>query len=149
GEVTELPLRALFGELAEHRVHPEALLLKVNMVLSGTTCAQQASVAEVARATARCLRLTVPAAVQGVVFLSGGQSDIRATEHLDAINRIGHAPWELSFSYGRALQAPALKLWSGKAANVSAAQEALLLRARCNSAARFGQYRPEMESNDK
>jgi fructose-bisphosphate aldolase, class I len=144
-EVTETTLRALFRELAAHRVHLEGLLLKVNMVLSGTTCSQQATVVEAAQATCRCVRRTVPAAVQGIVFLSGGQSDVRATEHLDALNRIGHAPWELSFSFGRALQAPAMKTWAGLAANVPAAQQALLHRASCNSAARFGTYTAAME----
>lgn len=145
-EVTETTLRMLFNELAHHKVRLEALLLKVNMVLSGTTCSQQASVSEAAQATFRCMRRTVPAAVQGIVFLSGGQSDVQATQHLDALNRIGHAPWELSFSFGRALQSPALAKWSGVAANAAAAQQALLDRARRNSAARFGQYTSEMEN---
>jgi fructose-bisphosphate aldolase class I len=121
------------------------MLLKANMVLSGTTCPEQAGVAEVAEATMRCMQRTVPSAVPGIVFLSGGQSDVRATEHLDALNRLGGAPWELSFSFGRALQAPALKAWAGRVEHVPAAQAALLHRARCNSAARFGQYSPEME----
>jgi fructose-bisphosphate aldolase, class I len=144
-EVTELVLRTLFHELFAHRVHQESLLLKVNMVLAGTTCPVQAGVEAVAEATWRCLQRTVPTAVPGVVFLSGGQSDIRATEHLDALNRMGEAPWELSFSFGRALQAPALQRWAGQSANAAAAQAALLHRARCNSAARFGQYSGEME----
>ena len=147
-EVTEATLSALFRELYRHRVHLEALLLKVNMVLSGTTCPQQASVAEAAQATWHCMHRTVPAAVPGIVFLSGGQTDLRATEHLDALNRIEHAPWQLSFSFGRALQAPALKAWAGMADHSAAAQAALLLRARCNSAARFGQYTPEMETKN-
>ena len=145
-EVTEATLSALFRELYHHRVHLEALLLKVNMVLSGTTCPHQASVAEAAQATWHCMHRTVPAAVPGIVFLSGGQTDLRATEHLDALNRIGQAPWQLSFSFGRALQAPALTAWAGNADHSEAAQAALLLRARCNSAARFGQYTPEMET---
>jgi len=144
-EVTELMLRLVFHALFEQRVRLEAMLLKVNMVLSGSTSPQQASVSEVAAATLRCLQRTVPVAVPGIVFLSGGQSDLRATEHLDAMNRIGGVPWQLSFSYGRALQAPALKAWAGKADQVMAAQQALLKRARCNSAARFGQYSPDME----
>ncbi|HTO03110.1 MAG TPA: class I fructose-bisphosphate aldolase [Opitutus sp.] len=148
-EVTEATLRTLFVELAKHRVHLEGLLLKVNMVLSGTTCPAQATVMEAAQATCRCMRRTVPSAVQGIVFLSGGQSDVRATEHLDALNRIGQAPWELSFSFGRALQAPALKTWAGVAANTAAAQAALLRRASCNSAARFGQYTADMEKERK
>ena len=145
-EVTELALRALFHALFAHRVHQESLLLKVNMVLSGTTCARQAPVVEVAERTLSCMERTVPAAVPGIVFLSGGQSDLRATEHLDALNRIDRAPWQLSFSFGRALQAPALKAWAGQAGNAAAAQAALLHRARCNSAARFGQYSPDMEA---
>jgi fructose-bisphosphate aldolase class I len=145
GEVTAVTLQMLFRELALHRVHLEALLLKVNMVLSGSTCGVQATVAESARATCRCVRRTVPPAVPGIVFLSGGQDDVHATEMLDALNRIGHAPWELSFSYGRALQAPALKAWAGKPENIAQAQAALLHRASCNSVARFGQYTSEME----
>ncbi len=144
-EVTELMLRLVFQALFEQRVRLEAMLLKVNMVLSGSTSPQQASVPEVAAATLRCMQRTVPVAVPGIVFLSGGQSDLRATEHLDAMNRIGGVPSQLSFSYGRALQAPALKAWGGKAAQVAAAQQALLKRARCNSAARFGQYSADME----
>lgn len=145
-EVTEIVLRTLFHELFAHRVHQEALLLKVNMVLSGTLCTRQADVMEVAHATWRCMQRTVPTAVPGIVFLSGGQSDVRATAHLDALNRIDRAPWQMSFSFGRALQAPALKAWAGKESNVAAAQAALLHRARCNSAARFGQYTPDMEA---
>ena len=131
----------------EHRVQLEGLLLKVNMVLSDTTCSRQASVSEAAQATSHCMECSVPAAVPGLVFLSGGQSDVRATEHLDALNRMEpeHKPWQLSFSFGRALQAPALQAWAGKPGNVAAAQEALLQRARCNSAARFGQYTADME----
>jgi fructose-bisphosphate aldolase class I len=145
-EVTEATLRALFQELFAHRVHQESLLLKVNMVLPGTLSARQANVLEVAQATWRCMQRTVPAAVPGIVFLSGGQSDVRATEHLDALNRIDRAPWQLSFSYGRALQAPALKAWAGQPGNTEAAQMALLHRARCNSAARFGKYSADMEA---
>jgi fructose-bisphosphate aldolase class I len=144
-EVTERVLHALFPALFRHRVQPEAMLLKVNMVLSGTTCTQQAGVADVAAATWRCMRRTVPAAVAGIVFLSGGQGDVDATAHLDALNRLGPAPWQLSFSYGRALQAPALKTWAGRAEHIPAAQAALLHRARCNSAARSGQYTAENE----
>lgn len=144
-EVTESVLRRLFHELAEHRVHLEGLLLKVNMVQSGTTCLQQATVADAAQATWCCMQHTVPAAVPGLVFLSGGQTDVHATEHLDALNRIEHLPWELSFSFGRALQAPALQRWAGRSENAAAAQAALLHRARCNSAARFGQYSADME----
>ncbi|MEO6002664.1 MAG: class I fructose-bisphosphate aldolase [Opitutus sp.] len=144
-EVTAAVLSALFRELFAHRVHLEALLLKVNMVLAGTLCPWQAGVHEVADATWRCLRRTVPTAVPGIVFLSGGQTDIRATEHLNALNRIDQRPWQLSFSFGRALQAPALKVWAGRKENIAEAQAALLKRARCNSAARFGRYSIEME----
>lgn len=144
-EVTELMLRLVFQALFEQRVRLEAMLLKVNMVLSGSTNPQQASVSEVASATLRCMQRTVPVAVPGIVFLSGGQSDLHATEHLNAMNQVGGVPWQLSFSYGRALQAPALKAWAGKSTQVAAAQRALLKRARCNSAARFGQYSADME----
>jgi fructose-bisphosphate aldolase class I len=116
------------------------------MVLSGSTCPEQAGVPEVAEATVRCLRDQVPASVPGVVFLSGGQSVELATAHLDAINRLGLQPWQLSFSYGRALQAPALKAWKGEAANVPAAQRAFHHRARLNGAARSGSYTAEMET---
>lgn len=145
-DVTETMIRLVFQALAEHRVHLEAVLLKVNMVLAGTTCPRQAGVTEVADATWRCLQRAVPTGLPGVVFLSGGQTDVRATEHLDALNRIDHTPWEMSFSYGRALQAPALRAWAGRTENAARAQAALLLRARCNSAARFGQYTAEMEA---
>jgi fructose-bisphosphate aldolase class I len=123
------------------------MLLKPNMVISGTRCETQASVAEVAEATVRCLRRHVPAAVPGVVFLSGGQSDELASAHLNAMNAMDLShPWELSFSYGRALQAPALKAWGGKADNLDAGRKALLHRARCNSAARTGKYDAAMEA---
>ncbi len=101
------------------------------MVIAGDDCPNQAGVVQVAEATLRCLRRTVPAAVPGVLFLSGGQSDVLATQHLDQMNRIGGAAWQLSFSFGRALQAPALKAWQGR--NISAGQQALSLRARCNN----------------
>src|SRR5206468_6914822 len=123
----------------------EGMLLKPNMVLAGYEAPKQASVEEVAAATIRCLRHHVPPAVPGIVFLSGGQSDELATEHLDAINRLGEQPWQLSFSYGRALQAPAQKAWAGADANVRAAQEAFLKRARLNGLARSGQYSSKLE----
>ena len=144
-EVTQRTLRIVFDALAEHRVRFEAMLLKPNMVLSGKDCPQPASVAEAAEATLRCMKRTVPAAVPGLVFLSGGQSDVRATEHLNAMNQANAAPWELSFSFGRALQAPALKGWQGETANVTVAQQKLLHRAQCNGAARFGKYSAAME----
>jgi fructose-bisphosphate aldolase class I len=146
-EVTEFTLRTLFHELAAQRVHLEALLLKANMVLSGMDCSRQETVAETADATLQCLRRTVPSAVPGIVFLSGGQGDVRATENLDALNRMGNAPWQLSFSYGRALQAQALKRWAVDMSDVPDAHEALLHRARCNSAARFGRYSTDIEAS--
>src|SRR5436305_12106028 len=145
-EVTEQTLRSVFNSLAEHRVALERMLLKPNMVLSGKECSQQASVEEVAEATVRCMKHVVPAAVPGLVFLSGGQTDQQATEHLNAMNRMPDLPWQLSFSYGRALQAPVLKAWKGDAANVSAAQQAFHHRALCNSKARFGQYTEKIET---
>ncbi len=145
-EVTEQTLRSVFRALAEHRVALEGMLLKPNMVLSGKECPQQASVQEVAEATVRCMRRVVPAAVPGLVFLSGGQTDQQATEHLNAMNRLPDLPWQLSFSYGRALQAPVLKAWKGDAANVAAAQQAFYHRAWCNSKARFGDYTEAMET---
>jgi fructose-bisphosphate aldolase class I len=145
-EVTEQTLRSVFNALAAHRVSLEGMLLKPNMVLSGKDCPQQASVQEVAEATVRCLKCVVPAAVPGIVFLSGGQTDQQATEHLNAMNRITDLPWQLSFSYGRALQAPVLKAWKGEAGNVGAAQQAFHHRAMCNSKARFGRYSEEMET---
>jgi fructose-bisphosphate aldolase class I len=145
-EVTEQTLRSVFDALADHRVVLESMLLKPNMVLSGKECPQQASVQEVAEATVRCLKRAVPAAVPGIVFLSGGQTDQQATEHLNAMNQIEDLPWQLSFSYGRALQAPVLKAWQGDPAKVADAQKAFHHRALCNSKARFGKYSEEMET---
>jgi fructose-bisphosphate aldolase class I len=145
-DVTEQTLRSVFLALAEHGVVLEGMLLKPNMVLSGKDCPQQASVEEVAEATVRCMKRVVPAAVPGLVFLSGGQSDQQATEHLNAMNRMEDLPWQLSFSYGRALQAPVLKAWKGEAANVAAAQQAFHHRAWCNGQARFGKYTQGMET---
>jgi fructose-bisphosphate aldolase class I len=145
-EVTEQTLRSVFNSLAQHRVVLERMLLKPNMVLSGKECPQQASVQEVAEATVRCMKHVVPAAVPGLVFLSGGQTDQQATEHLNAMNRMEDLPWQLSFSYGRALQAPVLKAWKGDAANIATAQQAFHHRAWCNSKARFGKYSEEMET---
>lgn len=139
-EVTESILKTVFQSLFEHCVRLEAMLLKPNMVLAGKDCPQRASIPQVAEATLRCLLHGVPAAVPGIVFLSGGQSDVLATEHLNALNCLAKVPWELSFSFGRALQAPALTTWRGTAENIGAAQFALHHRARCNSAARFGKY---------
>jgi fructose-bisphosphate aldolase, class I len=146
-EVTATTLASVFEALRRHRIRLEGMLLKPNMVLAGSECPQQAGVAEVAEATLRCMRENVPAAVPGIVFLSGGQSDEDATAHLDALNRLGPQPWQLSFSYGRALQAPVLRAWKGEAGNVPAAQRAFFHRAELNSAARHGEYRPEMEQS--
>jgi len=145
-EVTEQTLRSVFVALAKHRVVLEGMLLKPNMVLSGKDCPQQASVQEVAEATVRCMKRVVPAAVPGLVFLSGGQTDQQATEHLNAMNQMEGLPWQLSFSYGRALQAPVLKAWKGDPAKVADAQQAFHHRALCNSKARFGKYTEDLES---
>jgi len=145
-EVTEETLRSVFNALAEHRVVLEGMLLKPNMVLSGKDCQQQASPREVAEATVRCMKRVVPAAVPGLVFLSGGQTDQQATEHLNFMNQLPDLPWQLSFSYGRALQAPVLKAWKGDPAKVADAQQAFHHRAMCNSNARFGKYTEQMET---
>ena len=139
--VTEEALRAVFNELTVQDVMLEGMLLKPNMVISGSDCAEQAGVEEVAARTVQCLLRSVPAAMPGVVFLSGGQSDEVATLHLNAMNKIPAVkPWKLSFSYGRALQAAPLKAWGGKAENAAAAQAALMERAQANGAATLGQY---------
>jgi fructose-bisphosphate aldolase class I len=138
-------LQAVFTELHDQRVEYRGMLLKPNMVLSGYDANDRAGVEEVAEATLACFYKHVPAAVPGIVFLSGGQSDEDATAHLNAMNAHGPHPWQLSFSYGRALQAPALKAWGGKSENVEAAQRAYYHRAKMNSAARTGMYAPEME----
>ena len=145
-EVTGTVLHAVFHALFEQGVALEGMLLKPNMVLAGKECARQASVKEVATATLRCLRRHVPAAVPGVVFLSGGQNARVATAHLNAINRLpGPKPWKFSFSYGRALQDPALEAWHGRDENLAAGQNALYRRARSNGAASIGKYTDEME----
>jgi fructose-bisphosphate aldolase class I len=144
-DVTSRTLHAVFTELRDQRVHFEQMLLKPNMVLSGYEAGGRAGIQEVAEQTVRCFRRHVPAAVPGIVFLSGGQTDEDATAHLNAMNAMGPHPWELSFSYGRALQAPALKAWLGEAANVPAAQAAYLHRAKLNGLARSGSYSPDME----
>src|SRR5216110_2533653 len=145
-EVTQETLESVFHALYTHRVALEGMLLKPNMVLSGKDCPQQASVQEVAEATVRCMKRVVPAAVPGLVFLSGGQSDQQATENLNAMNQFGDLPWQLSFSYGRALQAPVLKAWKGDPTKVGEAQQAFHHRALCNSRARFGKYTAEMDT---
>ena len=140
-EVTERVLRSVYAALANQGVVLEGTLLKPNMVLSGSECANQASIEEVAERTVGCLKRTVPAAVPGIVFLSGGQSDELATAHLYAMNKLpGNAPWKLSFSYGRALQAAPLKAWSGISENLPDAQAALLERAAANGAATLGAH---------
>lgn len=142
---TELTLKIVFDELYQQRVGLEQMLLKASMVISGKKAARKADATEIAQKTLRCLARTVPASVPGVVFLSGGQSDVEATENLNAMNKLGGVPWQLSFSFGRALQAPALHAWKGSPANARAAQDALFQRAKFNSLARYGHYFPELE----
>ena len=144
-QTTERTLAVVYDQLHRQRVDLEGTLLKPNMVLSGSGCLNQASVEEVAEATIRCFRRTVPAAVPGIVFLSGGQSPELATAHLNAMNAIGGAPWQLSFSYGRALQETALKEWNGETDNSDAAQKEFLFRAKLNGMARYGDYTEAME----
>src|SRR5881398_1380733 len=143
--VTSRVLDAVYTELFDQRIDLEGTLLKPNMVLSGYEASDRAGTEEVKEATLHTLSKHVPAAVPGIVFLSGGQSDEDATAHLNAMNAHGPHPWQLSFSYGRALQAPALKAWGGDPANVQAGQRAYYHRAKMNSAARTGMYAPEME----
>ena len=145
-EVTSRTLHAVFTELRDQRVHFEQMLLKPNMVLSGYDASGRAGVQDVAEQTIRCFRRHVPAAVPGIVFLSGGQTDEDATAHLNAMNAMGPHPWELSFSYGRALQAPSLKAWAGDSANVESGQAAYLHRAKMNGLARSGSYSAELET---
>ncbi|MEK7863137.1 MAG: class I fructose-bisphosphate aldolase, partial [Chloroflexota bacterium] len=148
-EVTRKTQLVVFEELSKQGVDMYGMLLKPNMVLSGKDAKVRAPAADVARYTLHCFLETVPAAVPGIVFLSGGQSDDEATVNLDAINRrakeIGGAPWQLSYSYGRGLQAAPQKAWSGKPGNVAAAQRAYLHRAKVTAAARMGEYSPDME----
>lgn len=144
--VTAQALEAVFAELDAHHVLFEGMLLKPNMVIAGKQCPQQASVQAVAAATLRCLRRYVPAAVPGIVFLSGGQSAEDATDHLNAMNTMGVQPWQVSFSYGRALQAPVLAAWQGQETHAAAAQKALQIRCHLNGLARDGQYTRAMEN---
>jgi len=144
-QLTTETLYTVFYELAAQGVELEGMVLKPNMVLSGYDCSEQASVKEVAEMTVDCFFNTVPAAVPGIAFLSGGQSDELATAHLNAMNQIEGTPWNLTFSYGRALQAPALKAWSGRAENIPTAQEALMKRAIFNGLATKGEYSSDME----
>jgi fructose-bisphosphate aldolase class I len=145
-EVTEETLRLTFTALLEQRVHLEGMILKPSMVVSGKDNPRQAGVEEVAERTLRCLKRTVPSAVPGIAFLSGGQSAVSATEHLNAMNQLGPHPWQVSFSYARALQDPALKAWKGEVGNVAAAQKIFYHRAKMNSAARSGSYSKTMEA---
>ena len=144
-EVTRWTLQTVFAELFEQRVALEGIVLKPNMVICGKKCRNQASVEQVAERTIAALKATVPSAVPGIAYLSGGQSDEDATAHLDAMNKIGGFPWKMTFSYGRALQAAPQKAWSGKAENVEAAKKAFYHRAKLSSAARQGKYEPSME----
>jgi fructose-bisphosphate aldolase class I len=145
-EVTFGTLRSVYHELREHRVHLEGTLLKPNMVLPGKTCPAQADAQEIAHATVRCFRRIVPAAVPGIVFLSGGQTPEQATDRLNEMNALGDHPWELSFSYGRALQAPVLDAWRGRPENGHAARIAFYHRAELNSFARYGEYSTNKEA---
>ena len=146
-EATEWMLHTTFGHLYEQNVEFTGMLLKPNMVISGKEAGRQAGVEEVARATVECLRRTVPAAVPGIVFLSGGQTTTQATAHLNAMNSMYEGlPWELSFSYARALQEPPMEIWAGEAGNVEEAQRAFFHRLKMNGAARSGTYSEEMEN---
>jgi fructose-bisphosphate aldolase class I len=144
-QVSELALKALFHELYLARVKLEGMVLKPNMVVPGKKSAKQASVDEVAEKTLRVLKECVPAAVPGIAFLSGGQSDLDATARLNAMNRMGGGPWKITFSYSRALQAAPQKAWSGKVENVPAAQAAFTHRAAMNGLASMGKWSPELE----
>jgi fructose-bisphosphate aldolase class I len=143
--VTEWTLRTVFRELYDARVNLEGIVLKPNMIISGQKSAKQASPAEVAEKTVRCLKATVPSAVPGIAFLSGGQSDAVATEHLSLMNASGPLPWPLTFSYGRALQAAAIQAWGGKPENVAAGQRAFTHRAKMNSLAALGKWSQTLE----
>ncbi|HJR76386.1 MAG TPA: class I fructose-bisphosphate aldolase, partial [Nitrospiraceae bacterium] len=149
-EVTASVLHAVFDELSEQRVRLEGMLLKPNMVLSGLENRRQATADEVAAATLRCLRRHVPAAVPGIVFLSGGQSDVLATIHLNAINKLDvPKPWKISFSYGRALQDSAMEAWHGEQRNLKTGQQAFYDRARSNGAAALGKYTSAFEGTER
>jgi fructose-bisphosphate aldolase class I len=143
--VTERVLKTVFNELFEAHVMLEGMVLKPNMIIPGKKCAKKVSVEEVAEKTVTVLKICVPAAVPGIAFLSGGQSDEQATAHLDAMNKIGNLPWKLTFSYGRALQHGPQTTWKGRQENVAAAQRAFSHRARMNSLATLGQWKADME----
>jgi fructose-bisphosphate aldolase class I len=145
-EVTDAVLEAVFDQLFQHRIYLEGIVLKPNMVISGKKAANRASPEQVAEATVRCLKRRVPAAVPGIAFLSGGQSPAEATLHLSLMNKLGPLPWNLTFSYGRALQETALKAWGGSPANFDAGQKEFLKRAKLNGLATTGKYTAAMES---
>ena len=146
-DATDRSLKSLFDHLEANSVNIRATLLKPNMVLSGSISTTQANIQEVAQRTLDCLKVNVPSELPGITFLSGGQSDIDATAHLDAMNKIGGFPWKLSFSYGRALQAPALKAWGGKPENAFISQDALSHRAKMNKFASLGEWDDGMEED--
>ncbi len=149
-KVTESVLGMLFSTLRMHRVMLEGVILKPNMVVPGKQASVQSNASEVAESTLRCLRRTVPAAVPGIAFLSGGQESIHATRHLNAMNKTDVAkPWRLTFSFARALQEKPMEIWGGKSENISAAQKAFSHRARCNGAASQGRYNDEMEKEPR
>lgn len=145
-EVTDETLHVVFGALYRAGVKFEGMVLKPNMVVPGKKSGQKASVQQVAELTLDVLKKNVPAAVAGIAFLSGGQSDQEASAHLNELNKLGGAPWPLTYSYGRALQTAAMETWAGKAENLAAGQAAAMLRARANSAATYGKYSPELET---
>ena len=146
-EVSSAALKSLFAAMETRGVNIKGTILKPNMVTAGSLCESQASIAEVAEMTLRCLKENVPSDLPGITFLSGGQSDLNSTAHLDAMNKIGGFPWKLSFSYGRALQAPALKAWGGKAENAFISQDALSHRAKMNKLASLGEWDSGMEED--
>jgi fructose-bisphosphate aldolase class I len=153
-EATETALRSVFQQLAIQNVALEGMILKPNMALPGLTCPKQPTADEVAEATIRILRRVVPVELPGIAFLSGGQSGVLASERLNAMNSrfkspSAAAPWALTFSFARAIQQPALEIWAGKDANRTAAQDALIHRAKCNRAARMGQYSSSMEADGR
>jgi fructose-bisphosphate aldolase class I len=145
-EVTDAVLAEVFAQLNLHRVYLEGMVLKPNMVISGSKCPKRAGAEQVAQATVRCLKRHVPSAVPGIAFLSGGQGPEEATEHLNLMNAMGGFPWALTFSYGRALQAPALEAWKGLEPQFSAGQKALAKRAKLNGLAASGRYQSSMET---
>ncbi len=144
-QVTEWTLKRTFEALYDQRIALEGIVLKPNMVVAGKKCSKRASIEEVADKTLRVLKACVPAAVPGIAFLSGGQSDEEATAHLDAMNKAGDLPWRLTFSYGRALQAAPQQAWAGRPENIAAAQRAFGHRAMMNSLAALGQWKSELE----